>query len=104
MKNTADKFEIGMKFDHGKPNWSLLPLECVEDIVKILSFGAEKYGRDNWKKLSSKEDIDRIFSALMRHLVASRNGELTDSESGMSHLAHALTNMIFLLYNEKHNK
>jgi hypothetical protein len=100
MKSIANKFDIGMKFDSGKPDWSLLPMGCIEEAVKILTFGAEKYGIDNWKKLNSDRDIDRIYSAMMRHIVSHKNGDKFDDESGMLHLSHAITNMIFLLYNE----
>lgn len=90
----------GLKFDDGKLRWDLLPLDCIEDLVKILTFGANKYGVNNWQKVEE----DRYFAALMRHLVASRLGELNDSESGLSHLSHAMCNVLFLLWIEKHKE
>lgn len=33
----------GRKFDQGKPDWSLLPLDQVEHIVHVLTYGANKY-------------------------------------------------------------
>lgn len=104
MKDTANKFDVGVKFDSGKPDWSLLPMDCVEQIVKILTFGKDKYGKDNWKLLNSETDIDRIYSAMMRHIVAHRTNEVNDEESGMLHLAHAAANIIFLMYNELNKK
>jgi len=91
--------EEGRKFDEDKLRWDLLPIDCVEDVVKILTFGAKKYGPNNWQGV----DADRYFAALMRHLSASRQGELNDIESGLSHLSHALCNVVFLLWFEKHN-
>lgn len=90
----------GLKYDTGKLRWDLLPMECVEDVVKILSFGSTKYGDNNWQNVTPFED--RYFAALMRHLVAFRKGEKVDPESGLSHLAHAMCNVIFLSWNEKH--
>lgn len=40
----------------------------------------------------------------MRHLVAYRNGETTDPESGVSHLSHAFCNLMFLRHFEKLNE
>lgn len=28
----------------GKPRWELLPIEVMEEVVKVYTFGAEKYG------------------------------------------------------------
>jgi hypothetical protein len=91
--------EEGKKFDKEKDRWDLLPLECVEDVVKILTFGAEKYGPDNWQNVTPFED--RYYSALMRHLVAWRKGEKIDPESKLPHLAHAMCNLVFLSWGEK---
>lgn len=89
----------GLKFDSDKLRWDLLPIECVEEVVKILTFGANKYGPNNWKELEHFED--RYYAALMRHLVAWRTGEKTDNESGLNHLSHAMCNLMFLLWREK---
>ena len=86
------------KYDYAKPRMSLVPLKQVEKIAKVLTFGANKYKDNGWKTLENAEE--RYFSAAMRHLTAYQNGEELDEESGMSHLAHAATNLIFLLYFE----
>jgi hypothetical protein len=61
-----------------------------------MTFGAKKYARDGWKSLPDFEN--RYLAALIRHLVAYQNGEFTDPESGLPHLAHVLTNATFLLW------
>ena len=38
----------GVKADKGKPDWSLLDLKSLEGCVEVLTFGAEKYARENW--------------------------------------------------------
>lgn len=90
------------KYDDGKTEWNLVPLSAIEPIAKVLMYGRYKYGRNTWQGLSNFED--RYFAATMRHLVAYQSGELIDSESGLSHLSHAATNLIFMLWNEQNNK
>jgi hypothetical protein len=98
----------GLKYDgldgNGplKNRWDLVQYDCVEDLVKILTFGSVKYGDNSWQQVENAED--RYFAALMRHLVASRNGEKTDEESGLSHLSHVMCNVMFLLWLEKHKE
>lgn len=90
----------GMKFDEDKLRWDLLPLDCVEEVVKILTFGAKKYAPNNWQLVENAED--RYYAALLRHLVAHKKGETIDPESGLLHLSHVACNIIFLLWLEKH--
>lgn len=89
----------GLKYDSDKLRWDLLPIDTIEDVVKILTFGANKYGPDNWQGLDNFED--RYYGALMRHITAWRKGEKMDEESGLSHLAHAMCNLVFLLWKDK---
>ena len=85
----------GVKYDKLKPDYSLIPPRALDDMVKVLTFGAKKYDRDNWKKLKNLED--RYFAAAMRHLWAVRRGETHDEESGEHHYAHALCCISYLL-------
>lgn len=101
--NESNKENVGIKHDKGKLPWHLLPWEPVEEVVKVLQFGAEKYKANNWQKLD--EFDDRYFSAAMRHLVAHQKGEVVDPESDLPHLAHAMCCIMFLLWGElKHNE
>jgi len=52
MKGTDCKDE-GMKHDDGKLMWDLLPLDAVEQIVEIMTYGAKKYAPNNWQKVRS---------------------------------------------------
>lgn len=92
----------GAKYDSGKPDWSLLPLDEIEQVVDVLTFGAVKYDRDNWKKVDNKRD--RYFAAMMRHIKAWFTGETHDQESGKHHLAHAICCALFLMWNDNVNK
>ncbi len=90
------KLNEPQKFDTEKLRWDLLPMEEIEEIVKIITYGSNKYEDNSWQLLD--KGIDRYYAALLRHLVAWRNGEQLDSESGFKHLAHMACNAVFLLY------
>jgi hypothetical protein len=84
----------GKKFDDDKPRWDLLPLEPIKELVQVLTFGAQKYAPNNWRKVD--DGLNRYYSACLRHLVAYKSGELNDPETGLSHLAHAMCNLVFM--------
>jgi hypothetical protein len=84
----------GRKDDNGKPPYALLPSDAVEEILKVLSYGATKYEPRNWERGMS---WGRVFSALMRHMWAWWRREPADHETGISHLAHAGCCILFLL-------
>lgn len=93
------KLNKGVKFDQGKPRWDLLPIREVEQVVKVLTHGAGKYADDNWQLIVA-DNPGRCIAAAYRHLAAWRQGEILDPESGQSHLAHAVCNLLFLLWND----
>lgn len=85
----------GIKFDQDKLDYTLLPWDGVEEIVKVLEFGARKYARDNWKYVDRAQT--RYLAAAFRHIIAYNQGQTTDPETGLSHLAHAGCCILFLL-------
>jgi hypothetical protein len=86
----------GRKDDEEKPRWDLLPLGPVEEVVRVLTFGAKKYADDNWQIVPNARR--RYFAAAMRHLVAWMTGQRTDPETGYSHLAHSACCLLFLIW------
>jgi Domain of unknown function (DUF5664) len=84
----------GRKFDGGKLQYSLLPPLALEDVVKVLTFGAQKYEPDNWKRVPDAKR--RYFDAAQRHIWAYKAGEINDPESGVNHLAHAVCCLMFI--------
>ena len=86
------------KNDSGKPMVALLVPEFIRDMAKVLTFGADKYGKENWKRGLEK---DRILSALYRHTLAHHSGELKDPETGLNHMVHVACNAMFLYYYEE---
>ena len=89
----------GLKYDDGKLQYGLIPTIATKSLAQVLTFGAAKYAPNSWQTVQDGER--RYLDALYRHLEAYRSGESTDSESGLSHLAHAITNVAFLLHFEQ---
>jgi hypothetical protein len=89
-----------IRYNSGKLRWSLVDFDALEDMVKVLEFGTEKYTADNWKKgLKTNE----IAESMMRHLFAYLRGEDIDPESGLPHTGHIMCNAMFLSYMQKFN-
>ncbi len=85
----------GVKYDSDKPDYSLLPFNALDQIVKVLTYGAKKYSRDNWKRVP--EFRQRYLAAALRHISAHARGEINDPETGIHHLSHAATSLMFLV-------
>jgi hypothetical protein len=71
--------------------------EQLSEVGKVYEYGTTKYGKDNWKS-AQQEDERRMLAAIIRHVTSYGNGEETDPETGSSHLAHAITNALFLMW------
>lgn len=84
----------GTKHDDGKNQLALLPFEALEEVGKVMTFGAKKYAAHNWR---SGFKYSRLISAALRHTFAFIRGEDNDPETGLSHLAHACCCLMFLL-------
>lgn len=87
--------EGNRKDDAGKLRYDLIPVAAIEGLAQVLTFGAEKYAPNGWRGVPNAGE--RYYSALFRHLFAWRNGEELDPESGLPHLSHVLTNIVFLM-------
>lgn len=92
----------GVKYDGEKPRMHLLPPKAIIEVAKVLTFGANKYDEENWKKL---EDLQsRYTSGALRHIFAHMDGEDLDSESNLYHVAHAICCLLFKLEIELEQK
>lgn len=79
--------------------WELLPLEDIEDVVKVYTEGANKYGVNTWQNLEN--GYNRYKAALFRHLLEYEKGNEFDEETGCRHLAQVVWNAIALLHISK---
>lgn len=94
------KDNTGIKYDENKPRWDLLPFDALNEIAKVMTYGAIKYEPRNWEKGMS---WSRVFASMQRHLSAWFHGNDVDVESKMSHLSHAACCMLYLLAFECRN-
>lgn len=86
FKADAGKLRAGLVFE-GLPRSLLM-------VAAVLSYGAQKYEAHSWKKV----DSERYRDARFRHMLDSLAGlGDNDSESGLLHDAHELTNVMFCL-------
>lgn len=84
-----------IKHDEGKPMVSLIEPKFIEGLAEVMTQGANKYGRDNWKEC---KEPHRYLDALLRHTLKYWDGEKVDTESGKSHLYHIAFNAMALDY------
>lgn len=89
----------GRKDDGDKSRVELLDAEFLEDVGRVLAFGARKYAAHNWRGGLS---WSRILGAILRHTLAILRGEDRDSESNLPHSAHLGCNVMFLHWMMKH--
>lgn len=72
--------------------YNLIPVGALEELAKLYGFGATKYAPRNWEK---GYELSLSYDALQRHANQWWNGEDTDSETQLSHMAsvawHAFT-------------
>jgi len=74
----------------------LIPVKPLKQVAEILTYGADKYGPDNWRE-GKPIAHSRHYAGIQRHLMAYWSGEDLDPETGKSHLAHAACGILFFL-------
>lgn len=85
----------GLRYNKGKVPLSMImeARHALEDLGKVLEFGAVKYERGNWRNGLSHTEIT---DSLLRHLTAYLSGEDCDPETDLPHTGHILCNALFL--------
>lgn len=74
---------------------SVIPTAALLHLGEVMKLGATKYGAFNWRE--TKVPVETYMDAAMRHLLSYQDGEDTDPESGMSHLAHVMACMSIII-------
>ena len=85
-------FASADRFNQGKPQWHLMNYEAMEPMLKVLEFGAKKYGERNWMKGLSPQGV---LDSLQRHVAALMDGKTIDEESGLPIIGHVMANAMF---------
>ena len=94
---------LGRKADGGKLRWTLLPMEALADVVRVLTIGALKYAPNNWQFVrGSSGPNGRYADAAFRHLTAWQMGEQNDPETNCNHLSHCVCCLLFLIWFDQH--
>jgi hypothetical protein len=85
-----------LRFNEGKPSLSYILqfVNPIKAVARIMEFGATKYEDGNWRK-GGKPDREYLDS-MMRHITSWLGGEVYDTDSGCSHLGHAIWNLLAL--------
>lgn len=70
-----------------------LPTLLLDDVARVLEFGAKKYEPHNWRRGGS---WCQVWNSGMRHVHWMLRGQSHDEESGLHHMAHLGCNIAFL--------
>lgn len=124
--------ELALRYNHGKPRWSLIHYKSLEPLIRVMEYGAHKYSTYLDKDLEEykgseitleevKElelirykngkdnwknpmDTTEILESLQRHLAAIMDGEDNDKESGLPHIGHLMANAMMYNYHKSNNE
>lgn len=74
------EYDSGMVRDtqEDKPNYNLIDKDFLRRLAYHLTKGASKYGRDNWRKANSEEEMIRFQDSAFRHMVQWMNGDVDE--------------------------
>jgi hypothetical protein len=89
----------GVKFDGGKPRFGLIPPVALLEVAEVMTFGAQKYAPDNWRKVEGGHS--RYVEAALRHVNAHLRGDRQDDESSLSHLSHAVASLMMAMESDQ---
>lgn len=89
----------GKRFNESKRPAHLAPDDVRAEVDWNYGHGAKKYGENNWKK---GQPFSESKACLKRHLAHFEAGEEIDPETGLNHLAAAITNLEMMLWHFWH--
>lgn len=77
--------------------WEIATMDEVDEqniiqLMYVYQHGAQKYGDKNYLGL----ELERIISALGRHIIAWASNVTADQDSGYRHFSHILANILIL--------
>lgn len=84
-----------LRYNTGKPKWSLVHMHSLVPMIRALEYGALKYAPFNWQKPMKR---DEVLDSMQRHLAALIDGNELDDESGLTHIGHIMANAMFYSY------
>jgi hypothetical protein len=105
MSEEKDLHELGAKDDSDKPRLDLVLGDfqrALWGVGLVGTFGANKSTDRGWHEVPNAEE--RYLSAMLRHYLQYKLGELIDNESNLPHLAHMAWNALAVLQLHMENK
>lgn len=90
-------FKKDAKNSFTKPKFELINPKFIEDMAKVLTVGAKKYGENNFMK-ANKQERKLYIGAIHRHLNQWQQGNKYDEETEINHLVSVAINAMFLYY------
>lgn len=81
--------EQGLRYNEGKIRYTLAHPFAHKQMIEVFEKGARKYGVGNWQKGMK---WSTVLQSLERHLMAIKQGEDIDPETGLLHAAHLQCN------------
>ena len=86
----------GLRYNDNKNPVDLVPPSLILAVGEVFGAGAKKYAPRNWERGMA---WTKVYGCLMRHILkwASPFHSDLDEETGLSHLAHAATNVAMLI-------
>jgi len=96
----------GLRFNKNKIDLTYCPTSAIAAVALTLMKNSDKYGGkypdNNWR---SGIPVSTYMACVLRHIYKYIDGEDLDSESGIPHLFHAITNLAMAIENvEVHDK
>lgn len=92
------------RYYKNKEDWTLLHSdlpEGMDELLKVRTFGCEKYDRMDWAKSKGQECHTEFYksnlASMMSHLIALARGETHDKDSGCHHASHLALRSLFAI-------
>lgn len=85
----------GKRHNAGKPRPSLIPPTWMQELMKVMEKGAEKYDEHNWKL---GMPYSEVIDSLERHLLDFKSGMDIDPDDQLSTIVKVAVNALFLRY------
>ena len=96
----SNEKEQALRYNSGKPQMSLIDLNSLEPMVRVLEYGCKKYFRDNWKR---GFPVTQLCDSLLRHIAEFLEGKNIDEESQCEIIGHILCNCMFISHTLKNH-
>lgn len=78
-----EEYDSGMVRDtqKGKPDYTLIDRPFLARWAALMTRGAEKYGRNNWRKANSEEELQRFKASALRHMYQWLDGDTEEDHA-----------------------